>query len=259
MKYILVNQPVPNRKLIALNNRIAKVNALPTLDEKKKYISKTNTWGLLKNWLSDFSGGNCWYCEAKTNRATGDVDHFRPKAKVTRYRKELKGHSGYYWLAYDWENYRYSCQRCNRPENDDNSILRGKANEFPLVDERRRKRAPTGIGNEKPKLLDPCVDDDIKLLAHLVNGCVEPAAQKGTIEYERAEYTRDTLGLNSFGVPKYKRDLWAPINLLIDLVGYTPQVIEQVEKKISEEAEYLSFFKAALRTHRDKDWIEELI
>ena len=80
MKHIVINGSVPPRKQTALNNRISKVNALPTIAQKKAYIKKTNTWGLLKQWLSELSNDKCWYCEAKVERATTDVDHFRPKA-----------------------------------------------------------------------------------------------------------------------------------------------------------------------------------
>ena len=42
--------------------------------------------------------------------AYGDVEHFRPKSK-------------YWWLAYCYENYLYSCQMCNQ---------RYKKAEFPI-------------------------------------------------------------------------------------------------------------------------------
>jgi hypothetical protein len=41
----------------------------------------------------------------------------------------------------EWWNFRLSCQRCNRPEKDENGVLRGKANEFPVHDEANRSLA----------------------------------------------------------------------------------------------------------------------
>jgi len=52
----------------------------------------------------------CAYCETNTSAgAPMQVEHFRPKAKVT----EDKSHFGYYWLAYEWSNLILSCSKCN--------------------------------------------------------------------------------------------------------------------------------------------------
>ena len=259
MRYIVLAGPIPRLKQVALDRRIAKINTLPSVSDKKAYIKKTNTWGLLKKWLAGLSYGKCWYCEACSERAVADVDHFRPKAGVTCNRTTLSNHDGYYWLAYDWLNYRYSCQRCNRPEEDENNILRGKANEFALVDEKLRNNGPTCSNNEEPLLLDPCKLSDTKLMAHLISGTVEASHPKGSVEFERAIYTRDLLGLNSFKVPQKKRDGWGPLDLLIQLVGENPQVESELVKKLDPSAEYSSFYRAAISSHRDKAWVEALL
>jgi uncharacterized protein (TIGR02646 family) len=259
VRYIELIGPIPSRKQTALNNRKNKVDEIITIKEKKAYIARTNTWGLLKKWLSDLSGGKCWYCESGSERATSDVDHFRPKAGVTCNRDKVGNHDGYFWLAYEWSNYRYSCQRCNRPEKD-NEVTFGKCSEFALCDENQRNYTPTCANVERPKLLDPCIDSDTKLLAHLVSGMVEPSHAVGTEEYDRACYTRKVLGLNQFGVPKKKKDSWEPFDLLIRLVGNEPEVVQQLQKKLTPETtEYSSFFRAMISTHRDKDWVEDLL
>jgi hypothetical protein len=59
-------------------------------------------WKKAKPQLKRESFGKCAYCEAPTNTvAHGDVEHFRPK-------------SVYWWLAYCYDNYSYSCQICNQ-------------------------------------------------------------------------------------------------------------------------------------------------
>jgi uncharacterized protein (TIGR02646 family) len=59
-------------------------------------------WKGAKKQLKAESGGKCCYCEAPTELvAHGDVEHFRPK-------------SVYWWLAYCYDNYLYSCQICNQ-------------------------------------------------------------------------------------------------------------------------------------------------
>lgn len=258
MRYIELVGPIPPRKQTALNNRIVEVNSKPTIIEKKEYIKRTNTWGLLKKWLSELSYGKCWYCESSSERAAADVDHFRPKAGVTCDRKELANHDGYYWLAYDWSNFRYSCQRCNRSEKDGDSLF-GKINEFSLSDENLRNYSPTCANQEISKLLDPCASNDPDLLAHLINGNIHPANDSGEA-HERAEYTCRILGLNSYGVPKKKRDAWEPISILIEELGENERVKAILRNKLNSiETEYSSFFKAAISGYRDKDWINELL
>ena len=63
---------------------------------------KSSVWKAAKSQLRKETDGKCAYCEAKTSQvAHGDVEHFRPKDE-------------YWWLAYCYDNYLYSCQRCNQ-------------------------------------------------------------------------------------------------------------------------------------------------
>jgi hypothetical protein len=78
-------------------------------------------WKKAKKQLKAESSGKCAYCEAPTAVvAHGDVEHFRPK-------------SVYWWLAYCYENYLFSCQICNQSF---------KKDDFPLEDDARRLSAP---------------------------------------------------------------------------------------------------------------------
>ena len=63
---------------------------------------KSNLWKPAKNQLRRESNDKCAYCEADTKVvAHGDVEHFRPK-------------NVYWWMAYCYDNYLYSCQICNQ-------------------------------------------------------------------------------------------------------------------------------------------------
>jgi 5-methylcytosine-specific restriction endonuclease McrA len=63
---------------------------------------KSSVWKAAKAQLRRESDGKCAYCEGKSSHvAHGDVEHFRPKDE-------------YWWLAYCYDNYLYSCQRCNQ-------------------------------------------------------------------------------------------------------------------------------------------------
>jgi hypothetical protein len=57
----------------------------------------------------------CAFCEAKPLHVSdGDVEHFRPKGGVRQADTDPLQQPGYYWLAYDWANLMFSCERCNR-------------------------------------------------------------------------------------------------------------------------------------------------
>lgn len=257
MRHIFSPQPpnLPKRWIKLYPGRFSGLMALAHQSQRSKYLGDKNSWTVLKVWLSSFSHDKCWYCEAKSIRATFDVDHFRPKLRITVDGAELDGHTGYYWLAYEWWNLRLSCQRCNRPEDS-----YGKRNEFPIKDEAQRCSVPTGLlQSEEPRLLDPCCADDCKLLGHAISGEVFPNAEKGTWEYVRADFTRKQLGFNAFGTPEFKRSSWARIDLLIRFGGDRPEIVSELRKYLSPEAEYSEFFRSAIGSHRDKPWIEALL
>lgn len=99
-------------------------------------------WSQLKAHLFELFHGKCAYCESETLHVTsGDVDHYRPKKKVT----EDPMHPGYYWLAYDKNNLLPSCERCNRAG--------GKMNQFPVRGFRAHRREE--LDDEEPLLLNP--------------------------------------------------------------------------------------------------------
>ena len=264
MRFIPIPAPpsLPPRWAAVHAARVAAVDALTTQADRATYIKKKGSWGLLKGWLSGIGGQKCWYCETKSTRAPFDVDHFRPKLGVTVDGVCLIEHPGYYWLAYEWSNFRLSCQRCNRPEKDEIEVTRGKANEFPIQDEASRCSTPAGpIAAESPRLLDPCVQADCALLAHGIDGEVKPAAVSGTWDHQRADYTIKRLGFNEWNIPESKRGTWQTLATLIRAVGDVPgqDTIDVVTNHLDRNHEYSSFFRSAIGTHRDKIWVENLL
>lgn len=84
-----------------------------TRDKNLKFTSANSHWKKAKKQLKVESHGKCAYCEAPTDVvAHGDVEHFRPK-------------SIYWWLAYCYDNYLYSCQICNQSFKSDNFPTHG--------------------------------------------------------------------------------------------------------------------------------------
>lgn len=127
-----------------------------------KRVSSSNVWREYYNLLPDSLKHKCWYCEAEEIRSDMPVDHFRPKSKV----EDDKQHDGYWWLAFDWQNYRCACTFCNS-RRVFNETEGGKACRFPLENPLERAFAPTDqikLSNERPYFLDPFNPDDEKLL-----------------------------------------------------------------------------------------------
>jgi uncharacterized protein (TIGR02646 family) len=88
----------------------------------------------------------CCYCESPIPTSFNDVEHYRPKARVTQ-RKGGNPEPGYWWLAWTWENLLYACPGCNRSAKND---------QFPLGPAGKRlspKQPPSG--QEDPLLIDP--------------------------------------------------------------------------------------------------------
>jgi hypothetical protein len=105
------------------------------------------------------------------------------------------------------------------------------------------------------------VQVDCELLAHGIDGEVKPVAQDGSWEYQRARYTIDRLGFNEWNTPEDKRSRWQTLATLLTVVGDTsnPSVIAEINKHLSYDHEYASFFRSAIGTHRDKAWVEALL
>lgn len=164
MRYININEiDLPdNWERRAQRVLEALANASNATERKRIIQRRSNLWSELKQSLDDLSGGKCWYCESEQHRSDNAVDHFRPKGKVA----ECSDHEGYWWLAFDWRNYRFSCTFCNSSRVDvKKGDSGGKQDCFPIVDENcRAKQNTDDISLELPYLLDPTNPEDPPLL-----------------------------------------------------------------------------------------------
>lgn len=143
--------------------------------------------------LKEHGKRKCWYSEAY-REVQLFVDHFRPKLKVTKitgsYSYAEAGtrplHSGYYWLTYNYNNFRI----CNNLSN------KRKGGYFPLkTGSASVEIFPTGdITSEIFMLLDPCVETDSELLMY---NLIEP---KPTFELSTDEtnFHRASISIMSY-------------------------------------------------------------
>lgn len=77
--------------------KVGQKKDFPLVWRKQKYVKKT---------LRKMSQGHCAYCQTyNAGGAWGDVEHYRPKSLFPT-------------LAYEWDNYFYSCTICNNTKSD---------------------------------------------------------------------------------------------------------------------------------------------
>jgi uncharacterized protein (TIGR02646 family) len=178
------------RQEICNAEQVAKTNGEDIANARKKAISqgvnnksRQQIWRDLAPFLAKLhKQPKCWYSESFNSGSDKNVDHFRPKARVD----EDPNHEGYWWLAFDWRNYRYSCQWSNQ-RRVNSGTNGGKSDHFPISGTFRASQETDELKMEDIDLLDPIDPDDCKLLTFLPNGQPTPAHPTGTKEYRRAE------------------------------------------------------------------------
>lgn len=144
----------------------AQRDAVEAAVKKKKKPEFPPKWSDFKDALSSAQHRKCGFCEAKVvGVAFGDVEHYSPKSEVEELpnNPDLWGREvanlattvgrkpatvaalGYWWRAYEWENYLLACTICNQ---------QWKKAIFP-VRERPRPIPPKPRAKETALLLNP--------------------------------------------------------------------------------------------------------
>lgn len=165
-----------------------------TIPQKKEYIRNHPEWNQLQPIMLRLSNNKCWYSEAPIGNSDFEVDHFRPKSSAKEkidYKDPKSGSrvlkaNGYWWLAYEWSNYRLSGSLANIRRRDrlgDCDEVHGKGDYFPLdcSDVGRIASDEENTNCEVPMLLDPFCQEDVSLLTFDSNGEVISA---GLNDYE---------------------------------------------------------------------------
>jgi hypothetical protein len=133
--------------------------------EKPPKPNFPNAWGRYKAAFAEAQHEKCGYCEVRVIAGfPGDVEHFRPKgelwelpndpdewgeqrpssASVERRKHTVISDLGYWWLAYEWDNWLLSCSACNSG---------WKESFFPA--EPGRVLPPDPLAPDRPLLLNP--------------------------------------------------------------------------------------------------------
>lgn len=228
-------------------------------------------WRLIKPVLAKLFNYKCWYTEAPQQGTDVDVDHYRPKKRVQETIKSPSVHDGYWWLAFTLSNYRYGCIVANRRRTDvETGNTGGKADHFPLLDEKNRARTPVcDLDVEQPVLLDPLKATDVQLLIFKEDGEAMPrySEDKHFRKFYRADQSIVLYNINHSDFVRCRIDLRDEINNEIaDAKRYFNKLekgdsdndlayeraICRLRKMKSKDAPFSSFCTDYLETFRHK-------
>lgn len=181
MRYIDISKiQLPAGWKTKADNLTAKIKAEPNAVKRAKIMDDNPIWQELLVPLSQLSKGKCWYSEAQDVMSDRDIDHFRPKNEAKNLNNIPRGdEEGYWWLAYDYENYRFSSQYSNQRRKDKfkkKKVTGGKGSLFPLFAGSPVAKTKNRCCDELIMLLDPCDQNDPGLLTFDDKGVAMPDA-----------------------------------------------------------------------------------
>ncbi|PHR54944.1 MAG: hypothetical protein COA43_15955 [Robiginitomaculum sp.] len=242
---------------------LAALNSKATLEDKKKYLRSPQAsaiWRSFYDIIPDQFKGKCWYCEAEEIRSDMPIDHFRPKGKVD----EVDGHEGYWWLAFDWENYRCACTYCNSKRNFEET-QGGKGSAFPIFNEANRATSSADDYNsERPAILDPCDTDDDTLIWFDADGKPEPIARANAEQAQKVNNSTKLFHLHETKICRKRNNIRLDVERHVKALKSTDMQTIRLAKvalrRMISDTEMLS--RAAivyLSQHRQIDAVERIL
>ena len=233
-----------------------------------------NVWKQAKESLKTESRGKCAFCESPTSTvAHGDVEHFRPG-------------STYWWLAYCYDNFSYSCQICNQtfkkakfriarddrrwrapriPDPPDGPALRELARTMtPDPVERTTGGMPFDefvreARTEKPFLVDPYVEDPEALYGWEADHTLKEvriAARSNRVRAVRAMMAaEEDLGLNREELRRRRWRTYETLHTLAHLAEYLragdaarARTVETIREMMSPDGDYAGMVRYFVRS-----------
>lgn len=209
---------IPEKVLRVAERAQKQLEELPDSERDEFIKKKSHIWRAFARYLSKMSYGKCWYSETIDAQSFYDVDHYRPKLEARR-SEDLKD-PGYKWLAFSWENFRYSAQRSNRlSTNEETEETEGKGNWFPLLDGSPKACWDDRCeATEKPVLLDPTKREDVRLLDVQADGRIGPSRMCIGSGLYRVERTIQLYGLNLPGLKSARIKAMREVNDLCEVL-----------------------------------------
>ena len=211
MIFIDLHNNPPPRELIEEGKRLTQELKKLAPEERKEFIEKNeNYWGKLKEHYTRLSKGKCWYTEARESASYYHMDHFRPKAKVKKLDKKCSikttnSDEAYWWLAFDWKNYRLSASIPNTC----------KSNYFPLKPNTNIATCEAELEWEWPGLIDPTDEQDVCLITFDEDGKVYSACPDDTWDADRVNLSVRVYDLNNVSLIDARKEIQQRCSVLI--------------------------------------------
>ena len=219
-----------------------------------RYIDTTNLYNMQANWdlthdevwtqdplkteFKTYFHNKCWYTETKIVANDAHMDHFYPKGNNKQYGKypfnNQDADNGYTWLKNKYENYHVACAYANRGKDEG-----GKKDYFPLCP--HSPLLSQGVCNlniEKPMLLNPTIQGDVKLLVFEENGEVV-CSSSIELDEKRVAVSKTLYNLTHAELIGERTQVWHDTKESIDLFKYgtiqKTELIRQLKKFIDRD------------------------
>ena len=276
-----VRRRLPPVWLAKANALIAQLAGASVLQRARIIKKNAPLWSKIKEALWAAGGEKCWYSEVLLPIGQVEVEHFRPKGRL-----HGEKFAGYWWLAFNWQNYRVASHLANTRRFDHlNQGLRGKGAYFPLAAGVRGlfiaqppANDPLCIGCESPLLLDPVDANDVKLLTFDQDGLPRPDPVRciGKPTTDRVIKSIEFYSLDDGILSARRADTWKRVlewsdelEVLIVADEQVPlsvqdqhrrtELINLIADAIDQCAEFSSVAIAALRVRGSRGWNTALL
>lgn len=226
-----------------------------TPEEISKVLKNNPIWTELLVPLKSLSNNKCWYSEAQEVMSDMDVDHFRPKNETLQKNRDgkIEKREGYWWLAYDWRNYRLSSIYSNRLRKDKHTDINqsyGKGAFFPLREGCNSATCRDELDDEVIYLLDPVNPNDPNLLFFNDDGKAIPSVNEDEPwDYERTLLSIDIYHLNHTPLKEARQVVWNLCQRKIDRL----KSLSRKEHRSARDEERLNIILKDLRELISKD------
>lgn len=263
MRWINLNDFSPTPEWLEKAKQVTDMlGAATSAKERKEIIGEySSLWKEIKKDLMKLSGDKCWYTEAKELVSHYHVDHFRPKNNVKPYKSEnietINIEDGYWWLAFDWTNYRISGAMSNSANAAEDGICRGKQDYFPLRKGCYCADKPECDHNQEMyAILDPTIQEDTMLIAFDETGMPYSTAPRNSWESQRVEITTFLLHLDSPQLVDERKKIWNKCkrlmneyaSIMLKRGAMSAELIENRRKSIIIELKELTSRESQLST-----------
>lgn len=193
----LIHKPIGWKK--KSRKHLRRLKSKDTQLERRTYIDKNEGyWGAFKESMQEVSNYKCWFSEAPEMVGFFHIEHFRPKKKIVKLHHSINyieldrtnWDEGYWWLSFNWKNYRLSGPSVNSSY---------KKNYFPLSPlSSVSLNFTNNYGLEQNVLIDPCVAGDPGLITFDIDGTAIPSENEVTEKwlFDRADISIKIYGLN---------------------------------------------------------------